>query len=627
MQNVVEQSVPGQIASTIESFNAAINTHLGHHNQSKIKTDAHYAAIQKFFGLAQQCMGDDLTENAKAMLYLTSAGECILNLAHLYVNADLKQLGMTLSDEIHNLLMTSRRLYNAYLQVTISTEMTASEKLARSFSTGIKFSTSSMVLAPFIDPIIVTYAADMSHRNNVIVGANEQLWIGRDHTEFQHRVFRFRLNTEHGQSINIFRAEISKDDADVEKCLYVISIHGNAYYASGDLPDRMTEMDSFLAESSAERGVLLIPDLPGSVASGGSASSLEEISQNSVQKIVQHLLQQGVDPATIVVRGHSLGGLISTHAVHTLKTKQGIEVSLISIDSLAQIRQFVSGDVVRHFVSLVDFPSELQKHWPKFLPMPEDPNHFAGQVARLADYLTSIAGKLALNHFDAPAFKLFDELDHHRRFCIHKLYDEIIPPKISVMFNLPGTEISADSLRIKRNDCFLITDRYMGHCDDLITLRINPCLMQYEKFYRNRLLFQQKLFYHLVEKVVGGIENFKDYCQQYPTCSKIGQNSISKLAEFIESLFSSDLKSSERIQAILGWIIHHNNVAISEYRNARGLFVPRPPFLDFCKSIIDFADNNGAICHLMATQESKERCVALYQGAQPAANNQLIPLV
>jgi pimeloyl-ACP methyl ester carboxylesterase len=626
MQNGAEHSVLAQLESTRERFTAAINTHIEHHNHSKIKSDTHYAVIQKFFELAQTCVGNDLTENAKAMLYLTSAGECILNLAHLYVNADLKLLGIALSDGIHNLMMTSRQLYNAYLQVTISTEITTSEKLARSFSTGIRFSTSSMLLAPLIDPIIVMYAADMSHRNNVIVGGNEQVWIGRDHTHFQHRVYRFRLNTEHGQSINIFRAEISKDHADLEKCLYVISIHGNAYYAAGDLPDRMTEMDNFLDQSLAERVVLLLPDLPGSVASGGSASSLEEISQNSVQRIVQHLLQQGVDPATIVVRGHSIGGLISTHAMHTLKTKQGIEVSLISVDSLAQIRQFVSGDVVRHFASQGDFPGELQNRWPKFLPMPEDPHHFAAQVARLADYLTPIAGKLALNHFDAPAYKLFDELDADRRFCIHKVDDEIIPPKISVMFNLPGNEISAEGYKVKRKDCFLITEGYIGHNDDLSSLQVNPCLMIYENFYNKRRLFQQKQFYQLVEKIVEGIENFKDYCQQNPTCSKIGQNDISKLADFIESMLSSDLKSSERIQAILGWIIHNNNVAIGEYKSAKGLFKPRPPFLDFCKSIIDFADKNGALCYLMATQESKERCVALYQHAQPAANNQLIPL-
>lgn len=626
MQHGAEHSVLAQLESTRERFTAAINAHIEHHNHSKIQSDSHYAAIQKFFELAQTCVGDDLSEKAKAMLYLTSAGECIFNLAHLYVNADLKQLAITLSDEIHNLLMTSRQLYNAYLQVTISTELTTSEKLARSLSTGIRFSTSSMVLAPLIDPIIVTYAADISHRNTVIVGANEQLWIGNNHTVFRHRIYRFRLNTEHGQSINIFRAEMSKNDADVEKCLYVISIHGNAHYASGDLPDRMTEMDSFLTQSSAEQVVLLIPDLPGSVASGGSANSLEEISQNSVQRIVQHLLLQGVDPAAIVVRGHSLGGLISTHAVHALKTKQGIEVSLISVDSLAQIRQFVSGDIVRHFASHDDFPRELQNRWPKFLPMPEDPNHFADQVARLADYLTPIAGKLALNHFDAPAYKLFDELDPNRRFCIHKVDDEIIPPKISVMFNLPGNEISAEGYNVKRKDCFLITERYIGHNDDLISLQVNPCLMTYENFYTKRGLFQQKQFYHLVEKIVEGIENFKDYCQQYPTCSKIGLNEISKLADFIESMLSSDLKSSERIQAILGWIIHNNNAAIGEYKSAKGLFNPRPPFLDFCKSIIDFADKNGALCHLMATEESKEKCVALYQHAQPAANNQLVPL-
>jgi pimeloyl-ACP methyl ester carboxylesterase len=625
MQNQAEQSIADLIELTIERFNGAINKHLVQHNQSKIKIDSHYSATQKYFGLAQHYRGNELTENAKAVLFLTSAGECILNLAHLYVNAELKQLGTTLSDEIHNVLRTSRQLYNAYLQVTISTEMTTSEKLARRLSTGIRFSTSSMVLAPFIDPLIVVYAADTNHRNNVIVDANEQVWIGHDHTHFQHRVYRFRLNTEHGQSINIFRAEISKGSADTEKCLYVISIHGNAAYAAGDLSARMTEMDNFLAKYSAERVMLLIPDLPGSVASGGSASSLEEISQNSVQRIVHHLLQQGIDPATIVVRGYSLGGLISAHAVHTLKTQHGIEVSLISVDSLAQIRQFVSGDVVRHFVSLIDFPRELQKHWPKFLPMPTDPNHFAGQVARLADYLTPIAGKLALNHFDAPAFKLFDELDPHRRFCIHKLYDEIIPPKISVMFNLPGNEISAERLEVKRKDCILITQPNFGHGDDLITLKVNPCLGIYKRLYSNRALFQQKLFYQLVEKVVDGIDNFNDYCQQYTTCSKIGQNSISQLAAFIESLLSSDLKSSERLQAILGWVIHHNNEAIIEYKNARTLFNPRPPFLDFCKSIIDFADNNGALCHLMGTQESKEWCVALYQGAQPASNNQPVP--
>lgn len=570
---LAETPLNTKITNTQQKLWSCAENHLQQFAESDIKKSALYHDINLFITNALNCFYQNGEYSAaETLIYLSSACEGILALGSLYCNQALVTLGKQLRVGIQNHLAANQALFDQYLSATVATTMTAKQKSDRRLTTGIRYSTSSMSVASIADPIVAPFANHKETRDH-LRQANESFREYFINIRLPHHVSRFRLNTEHGQSINVFRAELFKIDANQEP-LYVIAVHGNASCASGELPNRMREAEAFLLNSNAGRVILLTPDLPGSVASGGYAKSLGEISQNSVQKLVKHLIQQGVDPSQIVVRGHSLGGLIATHAVHTLKS-ENIEVSLISVDSLAQTQ--------------------------KFLPKG----------------LAPIAGQLALKHFDAPAYKFFEALAPNRRFCIHKVGDKVIPPSCSVMFHLEGNAILADQHQVTREDCFLIQDPAMDHNNDVVQLENNPCLTAFARFYHDRMAFQEAVFNQFCEKAAAGIRTFDTYIAKYTKCIKIGQALMAELPALIEQLRQSLQPITERLQILLGWIIHHNNQQFVEYqREAQQRVIHKDaPFLDFCQAMAKFAQSYPTINQLMQNKESKAHCIALYQAS------------
>ncbi len=229
--------------------------------------------------------------------------------------------------------------------------------------------------------------------------------------------------------------------------------------------------------------------------------------------------------------------------------------------------------------------------------------------------MAPIAGQLALKHFDAPAFKFFDELDANRRFCIHKMGDRVIPPSCSVMFHLPGNTFDNGVAKVTREDCFLIVDPEMDHNNDILLLNDNPCITALTRIYNDRDANQKVLFDALSEKLATGIQVFNTYCVKHPKCIKIGQDLMAELPAFIESICNSDQKTIDRLQVVLGWIIHNNNQVLPAYQAEAALryFHKESPFLGFCTSIANFAKLNPVLNQLMHNTESKAQCVALYQ--------------
>jgi len=566
-----ETPLRDKISQARHAYMQLTQAHVNKNASTVMQKDVNHISILAFFAQATDCAHSmQPGDNARAVIHLYSVCEYMLAVGTLYLNDDIIALSKLIREGIHNHLSTNQELFEEYLQVTVQTEMTHKQKVARQFTTGSHFATSSMSSASLADPIVAPFANHAEVRNH-IKEANEQLKI-RHIIHLPHHISRFRLNTEHGQAINVFRAEIYKPNAQDEFPLYVIAVHGNASSAASEFPSRLLEMDIFLARTPADRVILLTPDLPGSVASGGYAKSLGEISQNSVQKLVKHLLLQGVDPSQIVVRGHSLGGLISTHAVHTLN-KENIKVSLISVDSLAQTR--------------------------KFLPKS----------------LAPIAGQLALKHFDAPAYKFFDELDANRRFCIHKMGDQVIPPSCSVMFNLPGNTLNNNVPAITRNDCFLITDANMDHNDDIVQLDDNPCITALTRIHADRKMNQEVLLETLRAKLMTGVQTFNAYCEKHTRCIKFGQALIAELPEFIGKVRGSNLKAIDCLRVLLGWIMHHHDLILPAYQIEadRRHFHKDAPFISFCTSMLSFAKEYPVLNQLILNAESKAHCVALYQ--------------
>lgn len=561
-----------KIMNAKHAFRTTIEAHVQKIAASEIRSDANYEATLAFFAQATDCaLRMQAGEDARALVYFSSVCECILAIGHLYRNDDLIKLSKTIRLGIQHHLNTNQQLFDDYLQVSLISEITRKQKTARQFTTGSHFATSSMSVASLADPIIAPFANHPDTRER-LANANAVLNISQINLRLPYQVSRFRLNTEHGQSINVFRAEIFKPNAQEIQPLYVITIHGNASCAAGEFPFRLMEMDNFLARSNADRIVLLTPDLPGSIASGGYANSLGEISQNSVQKLVTQLLQQGIDPSQIVVRGHSLGGLISTHAVHTLN-KAGIKVSLISVDSLAQTQ--------------------------KFLPKA----------------LAPIAGQLALKHFDAPAFKFFDELDANRRFCIHKMGDQVIPPSCSVMFHLPGNTLDNGVAKVTREDCFLIEDPKMDHNNDIVVLDENPCITALMQIHRDRNANQKVLFDTFCAKLTTGIQAFNAYCEKHTKCIQFGRVLMEELPILIQNLQDGNQKIIDRLQVLLGWIIHRYNLILPEYQTeaARRFLNKESPFITFCTNMTNFAKQHPVLNMLVQNIESEAQCVSVYQ--------------
>lgn len=591
MRAAVEKMMAGPLTAVLEKIIDELND--DENFLAEIKQHADYHDCIHYLNKAKACYAvkSDASDPV-AMIFLFSACELMIKMGFIFNQDELSQLAIILRECLQVKLRHNMRLRDGLLQASIETELSSPEIKMRKNTTASQYSKLSMVFSTWIDPVVVAYAKDENIRN-LCNQHNESLHLTNDQLEHPYGVSRFRLNTEHGQSINVFRVEIKKARASEVPCLVVISLHGNADCAANVLGDRMLELDTWLATSAAEHVVLLSPDLPGSVASGGYADSLEEISKNSVQALVHHLVQQGTDPAHIVVQGQSLGGLIATHAVYVLK-QQGITVSLISVDSLARIQRFVSAYG----------PSELRKVLPAALAPA------AGRV--LPALLEPIAAQFAVKHFNAPADTLFMELDENRRFCIYKVADEIIPPACSLMFSLPGNVFNpADAendanWHVGREDCFLITSGVEGHNLDIVNLgHNNPCLTALTRIYYGRASFKQATYDQLSEKVKAAIASAKINCLLNPKSMRIGCESVERLLRIMKSLMVSDVIIQDKIKILVGWILRFHEEVSAAFNNlphgGLSIFSARTaPYKSCFQSLYDVVQKNSYLKALIA---------------------------
>ncbi len=583
-------TIPSLINNTIDEINTIVGATV--HLSSEIKSHYLYHDIHEYFNEAKNCYSHELAgADAKALIYFTSASELIINLSYLFQNESLNELGIRLRMIIQHALLVEKALCDATLQVSVAKSLSSAQLKMREITTAAEFHTASMSASPLVDRIIVPYARFSYTRKN-IEKINSKLSVKNLPKNYNPKVSRFRLNTEHGQSINVFRAEMCKRGAVENTDLVIISIHGNGFCAAGDFSFRISELNTFLMNSNAERVVLLSPDLPGSVASGGHGESLGEISKNSIQKLVHHLLQQGINPAQIVVHGHSLGGLIAVHAVHALK-QQGVDVSLISVDSLAQVQ--------------------------KFLP----------------EVLVSVLAPITVKHFDAPAYKLFDELDENRRFCIHKIADSIIRPGNSLLFNLPGNECkSGDNInpddwasRVNREDCVLLQEKIfdhnvganinMDHQHDLTWLDSgNPCLRALEKFHTNAFNFRRVSYDAFVKKIQDGIKKLKAVAAEDSRLNSVDNESFSMFFQLTEKLAQSDMCFENKAQIILEWVMKcHDNVVMPRgfFAGMKGSIFSRHSLLfkDYIHLLFNDLQSNCYLNNFMATSIRRLHCQSL----------------
>lgn len=591
MRAAVESMIVAQLATVPEKILEAFND--DENFVDEIKRHVYYHDCINYLNKANACYDVELYQgDSVAIIYLASACELMIKMGFLFKQDTLSQCGMILRECIQVRLRNNKRLRDRTLQVLIETQLSSPQIKMRKNTTASQYSTLSMAFSTWIDPIVIAYAKDDNVRDHCS-RLNESLHLTSDLVHHPYSVTRFRLNTEHGQSINVFRAEIRKTHAQDAPCLVLISLHGNSDCAANTLADRMLELDIFLLLSDAEHVVLLLPDLPGSVASGGHADSLEEISKNSVQALVHHLVQQGTDPAHIVVRGQSLGGLIATHAVHALR-QQGVNVSLISVDSLSRIQRFVSAYG----------PSELKKVLPVALaPM-------ADHV--LPALLEPIAAQFAIKHFNAPADTLFMELYEDRRFCIYKIADEIIPPPCSLMFSLPGNifnpanEENEANWRVGRDDCFLIVSLVAGHNVDIVHFgHANPCLTALIRIYNGRTSFKKATYDQLSGKVKTALEAAKAHCILNPKSNTVGYQCAERLLKILLSLSVSDELVQDKIKIVVGWILSFHEEVDGAFnllpRGGLSMFIAQAaPYRSCFQSLYDGIQRNSYLNTLIA---------------------------
>ncbi len=262
-------------------------------------------------------------------------------------------------------------------------------------------------------------------------------------TSFPTTLLRYRIDTEHGQSLNVFESCIYKSDlyaSPDRETLYIIALHGQGSYASKQHILRVTEARQLLqAENAINNIVVVTPDYSGSVASGGVCRSMAELAQNTVLKTVDHLIARGVDPSQIIVRGFSLGGMVATVGA-AMCCRKGKEVSLINIDSFANAG--------------------------KWLGNKED-----------------LAATAVLAQWNTKADEYFDEIPEDRRYCIAKAADKMMwkteeHQNRSLYHQL--TQKHPELVNTKHLQ--LIDIQNFDHNDDVILMgKNNPCLAIYRE--------------------------------------------------------------------------------------------------------------------------------------------------
>lgn len=271
---------------------------------------------------------------------------------------------------------------------------------------------------------------------------------------FGYHCKRYLLDTTYGQSINVFETEISNKDSNnnAHKTLYVVTLHGQGSCGAKQHALRAEEARQYLkANPDVEKIVIVSPDYPGSVASGGYYRTMVELADFSGGKCVRHLIARGVPQEQIILRGFSLGGHVATIAAERLKRVDKIEVGLLAVDTFASFHLF------------------------------------AGDGKAVQD----LAGGLVMKHLNEDAVDAFLSLDPKRVLCINREGDKLIwendgHQNRGLVWGVMS-EIAANEKRFPdgapKEQLTLILPADVGdHNHDLILMGAkNPCLERYKQ--------------------------------------------------------------------------------------------------------------------------------------------------
>lgn len=468
-ENIVKnrQAIAG--AMGIQAILTAAKTTINQEVPAKGSPSKRYLADKtkicvKIDTISDELQADKIDQSA-ALVLLTTIARLCLRFGFQYASANMSDLASILFRKVDE----SRHLeqgQDKYLSVKMNTEISFGNKASRTFSSLLDLRPSSS-LSSITNRFVAPYTSDKETQAD-IQRANQKFCQehiqGKYGESLNARIHRFMLDTEHGQRINVFQAEVlpgddlqNSDPTDGE-CLHIITIHGNASHAAGEFSSRVVEASDFIqANNDVARIKVFSPDLPGSVASGGYASGTNEIARNGVMKLVKHLIETGVEERNIIVRGHSLGGLISATAVYELQ-KEGIKVQLISVDSMGQVQQFI-GD-------------------------------------------STVVGKVALDQWNNPAYQYFLSLDKDKRFCIAKEGDDLMWDNDKNNKSLYARVIKEEPSLKNEPYMVLLGEEAGGHNDDLIELgNQNPCIKMYatilSRSKQQKVLNEQNALYTL----------------------------------------------------------------------------------------------------------------------------------
>lgn len=417
------------------------------------------------------------------LVLLSTITEKLKCLGQAHLCLGLIQLTDNVDEQIQVLWRNDPRFVD-YLSVDVIENLSTDQLLKRFFTTGLKNFKPCHFLMKAIPKRVLPIATNKESRESArefnrefdasyfdnefgfknTIRHHEELDICEDGQQVI--VKRFRLDTTFGQSINVFKAivrtKLEEYEAvpEINKSLHIICCHGQESTAAKESAYAVAEAKRYLKYHNEKQVVVIAPDYPASVASGGKISdSIEEMAKWSNLRCIEHLRDCGVEPARIINRGTGLGGLVAAVATD-MAAKLGMQVTLISVDSFRRMQEFIGN--------------------------------------------SRVVGSLMLALWNPPVDDIFLAQPVGRRYCVAKKHDEVLWETGTRRRNrslYAAVKEKMDPDEQNPAACVLIEEEDYLHGDPLFTLgKNNPVLGFYKRISERAPVSQHESYLTLLKE-------------------------------------------------------------------------------------------------------------------------------